>query len=120
MRWRARAFSSEVDTGSREENASTREPRAPFRFHRNGKALGRGRRHAWWRQDPTQFVSLHSIIPRDGLLASRRSGPPDPLQKKRRPDRAAFPSRVASVYPPLPPITARTVLSGPKSSALST
>ncbi|AUC93205.1 hypothetical protein CWS35_01845 [Bradyrhizobium sp. SK17] len=26
-----------MDTGSREENASTQEPRAPFRFHRNGK-----------------------------------------------------------------------------------
>jgi hypothetical protein len=33
----ARAFSSEVDTGSREENASKQEARAPFRFHRNGK-----------------------------------------------------------------------------------
>jgi hypothetical protein len=33
----ARAFSSEVDTGSREENASKQKPRAPFRFHRNGK-----------------------------------------------------------------------------------
>jgi hypothetical protein len=32
-----RAFSSEVDTGSREENASKQETRAPFRFHRNGK-----------------------------------------------------------------------------------
>jgi predicted secreted hydrolase len=32
----ARAFSSEVDTGSREENASKEESRAPFRFHRNG------------------------------------------------------------------------------------
>ncbi|AUC93265.1 hypothetical protein CWS35_02200 [Bradyrhizobium sp. SK17] len=26
-----------MDTGLREENASTQEPRAPFRFHRNGK-----------------------------------------------------------------------------------
>ncbi|QOZ20301.1 hypothetical protein XI02_38755 [Bradyrhizobium sp. CCBAU 21365] len=34
----ARAFSSEVDTGSREENASKQESRAPFRFHRNGKS----------------------------------------------------------------------------------
>src|SRR5580700_3740822 len=33
----ARAFSSEVDTGSREENASKQESRAPFRFYRNGK-----------------------------------------------------------------------------------
>jgi hypothetical protein len=44
----ARAFSSEslprtwsgVDTGSREENASKPEPRAPFRFYRNGKGSG--------------------------------------------------------------------------------
>ena len=32
----SRAFSSEVDTGSREENASKQESRAPFRFYRNG------------------------------------------------------------------------------------
>ena len=32
-----RAFSSEVDTGSREENASKQKHRAPFRFNRNGK-----------------------------------------------------------------------------------
>jgi dienelactone hydrolase len=32
-----RAFSSEVDTGSREENASKQKGRAPFRFNRNGK-----------------------------------------------------------------------------------
>jgi hypothetical protein len=37
-RARIRAFSSEVDTGSREENASKQESRAPFRFHRNGKS----------------------------------------------------------------------------------
>ncbi|MEY9149391.1 transposase [Bradyrhizobium elkanii] len=37
---RFRAFSSEVDTGSREENASKQESRAPFRFHRNGKSSG--------------------------------------------------------------------------------
>ena len=35
-----RAFSSEVDTGSRQENASNQESRAPFRFHRNGKSSG--------------------------------------------------------------------------------
>ena len=33
----SRAFSSEVDTGSREENASNKEVEPPFRFHRNGK-----------------------------------------------------------------------------------
>jgi molybdenum cofactor guanylyltransferase len=32
-----RAFSSEVGAGSREENASKQETRAPFRFNRNGK-----------------------------------------------------------------------------------
>jgi hypothetical protein len=32
-----RAFSSEVETGSRQENASNQESRALFRFHRNGK-----------------------------------------------------------------------------------
>jgi malonate transporter and related proteins len=35
-RWCDRAFSSEVDTGSRQENASKQESRAPFRFNRNG------------------------------------------------------------------------------------
>jgi hypothetical protein len=38
------AFLSEVDTGSREENASKQESRAPFRFHRNGKGSSRTRR----------------------------------------------------------------------------
>jgi len=33
---RSRAFSSEVETGSRKENASNQESRAPFRFNRNG------------------------------------------------------------------------------------
>ena len=32
-----RAFSSEVETGSRQENASNRESGAPFQFNRNGK-----------------------------------------------------------------------------------
>jgi hypothetical protein len=40
MKWLSRAFSSEVDTGSREENASKQESRAPFRFNRNGKGSG--------------------------------------------------------------------------------
>jgi 23S rRNA (uracil1939-C5)-methyltransferase len=37
---RMRAFSSEVETGSRQENASNQESRAPFRFNRNGKGSG--------------------------------------------------------------------------------
>src|SRR5664279_2192611 len=37
-----RAFSSEVGTGSREENASNKEVEPPFRFHRNGKGSSPG------------------------------------------------------------------------------
>src|SRR6202795_2232167 len=37
----SRAFSSEVDTGSRQENASKKESGAPFRFNRNGKGSRR-------------------------------------------------------------------------------
>src|ERR1700738_3567010 len=33
---RIRAFSSEMDAGSRQENASNQESRASFRFYRNG------------------------------------------------------------------------------------
>src|SRR5258708_16076714 len=36
-----RAFSSEVGPGSRKENASKQEARAPFRFNRNGKGSSR-------------------------------------------------------------------------------
>jgi hypothetical protein len=37
---RSGAFSSEVGTGSRQENASNQKFRAPFRFHRNGRGSG--------------------------------------------------------------------------------
>jgi creatinine amidohydrolase len=36
-----KAFSSEVETGSRQENASNQESKAPFRFNRNGEGSGR-------------------------------------------------------------------------------
>jgi general secretion pathway protein I len=36
----SRAFSSEVETGSRQENASNKQSRAPFRFDRNGNGSG--------------------------------------------------------------------------------
>jgi protein-disulfide isomerase len=39
----SRAFSSEVDTGSRQENASKQKARAPFRFNRDGKGSSPGR-----------------------------------------------------------------------------
>ena len=38
---RVRAFSSEVEAGSHQENASNQESRAPFRFNRNGKGSRR-------------------------------------------------------------------------------
>ncbi|NEU97789.1 hypothetical protein FNJ47_18595 [Bradyrhizobium sp. UFLA 03-164] len=41
-RHKAGAFSREVDTGSREENASKPESRAPFRFDRNGAPVSWG------------------------------------------------------------------------------
>src|ERR1700692_3194840 len=44
-----RAFSSEVETGSRKENASNQESRAPFRSYRNGKgSSGKGARNPGW------------------------------------------------------------------------
>jgi hypothetical protein len=49
------AFSSEVDTGLREENASKQKPRAPFRFHRNGKALA---------------LSAHTVLRHRRLISS--------------------------------------------------
>src|SRR5712672_425682 len=42
----AKAFSSEVETGSRQENASNEESRATFRFYRNG-ALASIRGQGW-------------------------------------------------------------------------
>src|SRR6266550_3187737 len=43
----SKAFSSEVETGSRQENASNQESRAPFRFYRNGALVSiRGQRWA--------------------------------------------------------------------------
>jgi hypothetical protein len=38
----SKAFSSEVDTGSREENALNKELEPAFRFNRNGKKLRYG------------------------------------------------------------------------------
>jgi hypothetical protein len=44
-----RAFSSEVDTGSRQENASNIETELPFRFNRNGRGSGKQERIGWLR-----------------------------------------------------------------------
>src|SRR5450432_3320506 len=67
------AFSSEVDTGSRQENASNQQSRAPFRFNRNG-ALGRtlwggldqgqfGRRHAGFQKSLTVMGDVSRSFP---------------------------------------------------------
>jgi hypothetical protein len=47
----SKAFSSEVETGSRQENASNQESRAPFRFNRNGQGSRTRFEH---RQQPLQ------------------------------------------------------------------
>jgi hypothetical protein len=66
----ASAFSSEVDTGSREENASKQKSRAPFRFNRNGK--GSGAAHS----DPRTFKCPNCDHVEKRLIAS------DPLRLK--------------------------------------
>ena len=54
-----RVFSSEMEAGSRQENASNQESRAPFRFYRNGKGSNspsarRRRRPATGLESPTR------------------------------------------------------------------
>src|ERR1700674_3310945 len=72
MSARAKAFSSEVGTGSREENASNQESRAPFRFNRNGK----GSRHRPQRFD--RGAPMTAIFIRQGhlLRATEHAGGP--------------------------------------------
>src|SRR6267142_5062147 len=66
-----RAFSSEVEAGSRQENASNQESRAPFRFYRNGKgASNDGGRERWVRQYPH--------VPADCEDISLQGNPPEP------------------------------------------
>jgi hypothetical protein len=65
----SRAFSSEVDTGSREENASKQKDRARFRFNRNGKgssdqSAANSRRTSWLAPEaaggrPARLQHLH-------------------------------------------------------------
>ncbi|PDT87356.1 hypothetical protein CO669_26260 [Bradyrhizobium sp. Y36] len=45
-----------MGTGSRQENASKQESRAPFRFHRNGKGSS-ARRAAVFREDHAQAIA---------------------------------------------------------------
>jgi hypothetical protein len=54
-----RAFSSEVETGSRKENASNQESRAPFRSYRNGKgSSGKGARNPGWSREGFAMARL--------------------------------------------------------------
>jgi hypothetical protein len=90
----SRAFSSEVDPGSRQENASKQETRAPLRFNRNGKGASRSqqhhvfqsqdvfsRKHYSRRQDGGCAVAWREVISACGLVAMRLQSLPE--QKKR-------------------------------------
>src|SRR5438045_3953205 len=56
-----RAFSSEVDAGSRQENASKQESRAPFRFRRNGKGSGHHRLRSLTADQLTKSLEAQGI-----------------------------------------------------------
>src|SRR5882672_700842 len=76
-----KAFSSEVETGSRQENASNQESRAPFRLYRN-EALAR--RHAKRGIEPHHlavqvWIVEHVPRPRGELV-----GMPEPARKRYR------------------------------------
>jgi 2-dehydro-3-deoxy-D-gluconate 5-dehydrogenase len=59
-----KAFSSEVEAGSRQENASNQESRAPFRFNRNGKGSSRGIRAISVVTDVTDKVAVAAMVER--------------------------------------------------------
>jgi hypothetical protein len=65
----ARAFSSEVETGSRQENASNQESRALFQFYRNG-ALGPNR--LWRPVAAGLLIGLLAVKPQLGVLLPLR------------------------------------------------
>jgi deoxyribodipyrimidine photo-lyase len=76
----ARAFSSEVDPGSRKENGSKQETRAPFRFNRNGKGSGRapharalGGAARWWLAQ--SLKALEASLRSAGTALILRRGP---------------------------------------------
>ena len=71
-----RAFSSEVETGSRQENASNQESGAPFRFHRNGKGSS-----VW----PSIVIAVAFVA---GIVSARAQD---------------YPSRSITVIVPFPP-----------------
>src|SRR5258706_12791126 len=89
----AGAFSSEVETGSRQENASNQESRTPFRFYRNG-AQGRYR-GGRTRQGETNFALAGQSLIRMSKIATGGFGcsmePPSFAGKTRASGRAAFP-----------------------------
>src|ERR1700730_13167730 len=72
-----RAFSSEVETGSRQENASNQEFRAPLRFHRSGKGSSRDARLQFGRK--AKEVSKETVC----MAACRTYDAPLPLVRTR-------------------------------------
>lgn len=64
----SRAFSSEVEAGSRQENAQNQESRGPFRFHRNGKGS---------RADHQRILLLDSCAPAAAFEATLRCDAPE-------------------------------------------
>ncbi|WP_159008643.1 MerR family transcriptional regulator [Bradyrhizobium sp. S69] len=71
---RFRAFSSEVGTGSREENASEQKTRAPFRFHRNGKGSGVAFDLPWpWGGERFELQDIRSLNYVIGPLGSGKT-----------------------------------------------
>src|SRR5260370_18715220 len=70
----SRAFSSEVDPGSRQENASKQETRAPFQFNRNGKGASRSRQHHVFQSQDVFLRKHYSRRQNGGCAAARPRG----------------------------------------------
>src|SRR5258708_30387259 len=90
---RSGAFSSEVDTGSRQENASNLESRAPFRFHRNGNGSSRGRHRPRYQPAALMRDDDHSAITvsqAKSLFADWKSAPAIVLAVSGGPDSIAL------------------------------
>ena len=78
----SRAFSSEVETGSRQENASNPKSRAPFRFNRNGKGssvFGGLRRRSW----TALCVGILTSVAAQAASAADCPGHPDAIGTSR-------------------------------------
>ena len=78
----SRAFSSEVEPGSRQENASNPKSRAPFQFHRNGNGssvFGGLRRRSW----TALCVGILTSVAAQAASAADCPGHPDAIGTSR-------------------------------------